>query len=89
MIDRIKILREIGDLAPDTLISEQGLADLLHKHKVSIQRAVGRGELPPPVRFFGQSVWTVQTVRDHLTKRLEKAKADAERLERRIAKLSV
>lgn len=88
MFSRINVLREIGDLAPDTPISEQGLADLLHKHKSSIQRAVKRGELPPPVRYFGQFVWTVQVLRDHLNRRLERAKADAERLERRIAKLS-
>ncbi len=84
----VTIIKEIGDFSPDTVITEQGLADLLHKHRVSVKRAVSRGELPVPVRLFGEPVWTVQALRDHLNHRLEAAKQNALRAQRRISQLS-
>lgn len=72
----------------DSIVTEKGLADLLHKHVVSIKRAVRRGELPRPVKLFGQNCWTAQALRDHLAKRLEQARREAERTERRISSLA-
>ncbi len=82
------IIRELGDLPAETVVTEEGLATILGKHRVSIKRAVKRGELPVPVRLFGEPVWTVAALRDHLNRRLEEAKKDAERLARRISQLS-
>lgn len=87
-MEGLTIIRELGDLSPDTIISEQGLADLLQKHRVSVKRAVRRGELPPPVRMFGESVWTVAVLRGHLSTRLEAARQQAERTTRRISALA-
>ncbi len=72
----------------DSIVTERDLAHLLGKHPVSIKRAIHRGELPPPTRLFGESVWTAQAIRDHLAKRLDVARQDAERTARRISALS-
>ena len=81
------VIRKLGDLPPDAVISEDGLARLFGRHRVSIRRAVKRGELPPGVRQFGESVWTIEALRNHTNKRLEAAKKDAERLQQRISRL--
>jgi len=83
------IIRQLGELPPDTVLSEAALAKLFHRHRISIKRAVERGELPPSVRLFGEPVWTVQTLRDHMNRRLEAAKREAEQWQQRIAQNSV
>jgi hypothetical protein len=79
------IIRELGDLAPDTVITEEALAKIFDRHRVSVKRAISRGELPPPVRLFGEPCWTVRALREHMSKRLEAAKKETEQLERRIS----
>jgi hypothetical protein len=37
-----------------TLRGKEDLAQLFQRHPVSIQRAVERGELPPPIMLLGQ-----------------------------------
>jgi hypothetical protein len=83
----IGIIREFGDLAADTVLDEAALAKVFGRHRVSIKRAVERGELPPPVRLLGCPVWTIQAIRDHMAHRLEQAKREAERMNRKIAQL--
>jgi hypothetical protein len=82
------IIHKLGELRADTVLSEEALAKMFGRHRVSIKRAVSRGELPPSVRLFGEPVWTVQALRDHLNHRLEEAKKEAERLQRRISALT-
>lgn len=82
------INEQLGRLPSDSIISEKALADMLGKHPVSIKRAVRRGELPVPVRMFGEPVWTAQAIREHLSKRLEQARREAERTGRRISSLA-
>ena len=82
------IVRTLGDLAPDTIVSEAALAKVFARHRVSIKRAVERGELPPPIRLFGEPVWTIRALRDHMAERLDKAKKDTEKMARKIAQLS-
>ncbi len=81
------IIRELGDLPPDAVVSEDALAKIFDRHRVSIKRAVERGELPPSVRLFGEPIWTVRALRDHLSKRLEEAKKEVEQLHRRISQM--
>jgi hypothetical protein len=83
------IIRELGELPPDTVLSEEALAKIFNRHRVSIKRAVERGELPPSVRLFGEPVWTVQALRDHVNRRLEAAKKEADRLQRKISQFSI
>jgi len=83
------IIKELGELPPDAVVSEEALAKIFDRHRVSIKRAVERGELPPSVRLFGEPVWTVQALRDHMNQRLEAAKKEAEQVQRRISQFSV
>ena len=76
-------LVRLGDLGPDTIIDEANLAALFGKCRMSIKRAVQRGELPTPARMLGQPTWTVKAILDHIEKRLERAAKDAERLKRK------
>lgn len=57
--DMSGIIRELGELKPGSIVTEQGIARLFHRQVVSVKRAVQRGELPPPCRLFGINVWTV------------------------------
>lgn len=83
------VIRELGELPPHTVISEEALAKILGRHPVSIKRAVQRGELPPSVRMLGEPVWTIQVLRDHTSRRLEEARKEAEKRQRRISQMSV
>lgn len=84
----VGVVRELGELPPHTVVSEEALAKMFRRHRASIKRAVERGELPPSVRLFGEPVWTVQSLRDHMNRRLEAAKKEAEQLQRRISQIS-
>ncbi len=85
---KMGVILALADLPADAVVTEQALAAMLHKHLISIKRAVKRGELPVPVRLFGERVWTVQALREHTNRRLEQAKRDRERQDRRISQLS-
>ena len=82
------IIRELGDLPAEAVVSEQALAKIFDRHRVSIKRAVERGELPPSIRLFGEPVWTVKALRDHLTNRLDAARKESEQLQKRISQFS-
>ena len=78
------ITKELGELPPGAVISEQGLAKIFDRHKVSVKRAVERGELPPSIKLFGEPVWTAGALLEHLSKRLDDARQAAEQFQRKI-----
>lgn len=80
---QLELVPELGELGPGALVTEAGLARLLHRHPSAIKRAVQRGELPPPIRLLGAPAWTCGAVVRHLEARLEAAAKEAERLARR------
>ncbi|MBI2503263.1 MAG: hypothetical protein HYW07_08515 [Candidatus Latescibacteria bacterium] len=82
------IIAALGELGPGAIITEGGMAHLFKRHPASIKRAVLRGELPPPTRLLGSSAWTVGAVVRHIEKRLETAAREAERMARKLARLS-
>jgi len=86
--NNLGIIRELGDLPGEAIVGERALAKIFRRHRVSIKRAVERGELPPNVRLFGEPVWTVQTLRDHLAKRLDAARKESEQVQKKINELS-
>ena len=81
------IVRELGELPPGAILQEQALAGMFQRDPVSIKRAVGRGELPVPVRMFGKPTWTAGAILAHIEARLETAKEEAAKDAARIAKL--
>ena len=80
----IGVIRELGDLPDGAVITEHGLSKMFDRHKVSIKRAVERGELPPSVRLFGEPIWTVKALREHLAMRLDEARKESERLHKKL-----
>ncbi len=84
----VGIIKELGDLPAGAVITEQGLSKIFNRHQVSVKRAIERGELPPSVRLFGEPVWTVGVLLEHLEKRLEKAKDEKEKFLKNINNLS-
>lgn len=82
------IIRELGSLPEHTVLYECALAAIFRRHRVSIRRAVERGELPPGVKTFGEQAWTVKAIREHFAERLAKAAKEADKLKQRIDKLS-
>lgn len=82
------VVAEFGELKDGAILFEEGLARLLHRHPVSIKRAVERGELPQPCRLLGRNAWTVGAVLHFLEERQGQAAKKKGELERKIAKLS-
>jgi hypothetical protein len=68
----------------ESLVTKEDLAQLFQRHPVSIQRAVERGELPPPIMLLGKHYWTVDILARHFEKRLETAAHDIERVTRNV-----
>ena len=68
----IGVWMAMGSLPSESIVSEDGLAGIFGKHRDSIKRAVGRGELPKPFKLMGKLVWRVQALWEHF-KKLETA----------------
>ena len=81
------VIAVLGELGAGAVITEQGLAALFTRHASSVKRAVERGELPPPVRMFGQNTWTAGVLVRHIEMRLERAAQDAESMRRKLVEL--
>jgi hypothetical protein len=82
------IIADLGTLQPKSLIFEEGMSMLFSRHPASIKRAVERGELPPPVRMFGQNAWTAEAVTGHISARLGEAAKERERFDQKVRQLS-
>ncbi len=67
------VVTALAELPPDAVIDAAALAQMFGKCRKSIQRAVGRGELPAPATMFGKAVWTAAAVREHLARRQAEA----------------
>jgi len=81
------LITELGELAPGSVIDQGELARIFHRHPTSIQRAIERGELPPPVRLLGKPRWTVGFLLTHLEKRLDTESVKDKKEVARIARL--
>ena len=86
-----RIIVALAELPRDTPIDKAALAGFADCCIKSVNRAIQRGELPPPVPWMGKPTWTAGAVLGHLNNRLEEAKQkaeqEAERLKRRISEL--
>jgi hypothetical protein len=78
------IVAELGSLGPGAVLTEEGLARLFSRHRASVKRAVGRGELPPPCRLFGGNVWTAGALVSHFERRQEDAARESAELSRKV-----
>jgi hypothetical protein len=60
------VVTELAKLPPQAHVDSQALGQMLGRCKKSVQRAVRRGELPPPFKFMGRHVWLVKTLLEHM-----------------------
>jgi hypothetical protein len=82
------VIATLGELGAGAVIMEEGLAAMFDRHEFSVKRAIERGELPPPVRMFGQNAWTAGVLVRHIEKRLEKAAKEVEQARRKVVELA-
>lgn len=75
------IVRGLAELPPQAHLDGAALGSILGRCKKSVQRAVRRGELPPPFRFMGKHVWLVKTLVEHLEEQQAAALNEARRLD--------
>ena len=80
------VISALGELGSGAVITEQGLCALFGRHGSSVKRAVERGELPPPIRLFGQNSWTAGVLIRHFEHRLSEAADKAERVAQDVSR---
>lgn len=74
----------LAELPENAHLDAVALGRILGRCKKTIQRAVRRGELPPPIRFMGRHVWLVGTILRHFE---ERQQAAVDEVDRRIVRL--
>jgi hypothetical protein len=82
------VIRELGELGTGAVITEEGMAHLFDRCERSVQRAIERGELPPPTRLFGKKTWMVGTILEHIKGRLQAEAHERDRMAAKIRTLS-
>jgi hypothetical protein len=61
------------------IMTTQDLETLFDICDDTVTRAHKRGDLPAPVTLFGKNVWTIEAILQHMARRLEEARIQAER----------
>ncbi|MFO7950348.1 MAG: hypothetical protein R6U36_08260 [Candidatus Fermentibacteraceae bacterium] len=82
------IIAELGALPSGAIVNESALARMFGRCTTTMKRAVDRGELPPPIKMFGELRWTAGALLAHIEARLKAAREDAERERKRLENLS-
>lgn len=81
-----EVIRKLAELPSQAQVDCEALGLMLGRCKKSVQRAVRRGELPPPFRFMGKHVWLVNTVLKHMQLQQNAALQEASKRAARIDK---
>lgn len=72
-----------------TLVTKEALAQMWNKAQISIDRAIERGELPPPVKMFGKLTWTVDHILQWIDDRLKQAAKEREEQLQKLQRLQL
>jgi hypothetical protein len=83
------IIPLLGELGPGAIVQEKGLCALFGRKTDSVRRAIECGDLPPPVRLFGQNTWTVGVLVRHFEARLVQAATDARKKAEHISRTMI
>jgi predicted DNA-binding transcriptional regulator AlpA len=83
--DSGRVVSGFASLAPETLLDETAVAQVLRVSKRTVRRMVARYELPPPVPFGGRSFWQVGRVVAWFERRADRLEREARRRSDRIA----
>jgi len=79
------IVTALAELPPNAHLDSEALGQILGRCRKSVQRAVRRGELPPPVKFMGKHVWLAKAILAHMEARQDAVVDQAERRTVRLA----
>jgi len=80
------IVTALAELPSDAHLDAEALGCILGRCKKTIQRAVRRGELPPPIKFMGKHVWLVRSILAHMENLQDKAIKQANRNKLRLSR---
>jgi len=83
------VITYFGELPSGSIVTKNKLAKVFGRHPGTVERAIARGELPPPAKLFGKWAWTSDSIIKHLENRLAIAKQTQENFQKRITKLSM
>jgi len=81
------IITGLAELPEKSMLDKAALANALKVSKKTIQRMVGRFELPKPMRFRGRAMWMVGKVMDYIEAQAERLNQQAERNATKFRKL--
>lgn len=75
------IISGFCDIRPETLIDKKTVGMKFGRCDASVDRAVNRGELPPPIKVLGKQRWLVGAILEHFRElhAQEKRRAEEER----------
>jgi predicted DNA-binding transcriptional regulator AlpA len=82
------IVTDLAELPSEAIVFKKALATMLGKCTMTVDRMVKRGELPRPIRFTNQDVWTAGVLREHMSQRLDAAAKIQARVREKITELS-
>jgi len=67
------IVTALAELPHAAHLDIRALAKILGRSVRSVERAIRRDELPPPIRFMGKRIWLVGTITEHMAARQQAA----------------
>lgn len=70
------VITRLGELPPGALLTKEAVARIFNRDPVSIDRAIKRGELPPPVKLLGSARFTARSIIAHHERRMADAASD-------------
>ena len=65
------VVYELGQLPPETFVTQQYVATIFGRSALSVRRAIQKNELPPPIRMFNDRGWFVRHLIRHLDLRFD------------------
>ena len=82
------VIADLGALPRGAIVTDVGLAKIFKRCRVSILRAVRRGELPEPFRLLGAYSWSVGALLAHFEKKQAERQKARDAMLKRISELS-
>ena len=81
------VITELGDVPRCAIVFEDALTGNFDRCPASIKRAVGRGQIPEPMRIFGKNAWLVDVLLQHSEALHQEGARDRAERDRKIGTL--
>ncbi len=79
------IVKGFGDFPPEALVDKKIVSKQFGRCETSVDRAVSRGELPPPIKILGKNRWLVSKLLEHFREMHAQAKKKADEERKRLS----